>query len=94
MVSNGRESEKMVIEKRLTARGVYGTIDKPLVFDSDSPDMDADVAATGRLVLISGTTRIRSRLRRICHQPRWVEWPRIADANKAEDELVVRGPTA
>ena len=33
----------------------------------------------------------RSELRKICHQPRWVEWPKIADAGSAEKRLVVKG---
>lgn len=36
----------------------------------------------------------RERLRRICHQPRWVEWPNIASAAKAEKQITVKGPTA
>ena len=31
------------------------------------------------------------RLENICHQPRWVEWPPIADPREAEKNLVVRG---
>jgi hypothetical protein len=34
----------------------------------------------------------RERLREICHQPRWVEWPKIADPREAEKEIVVKGP--
>jgi hypothetical protein len=30
-------------------------------------------------------------LESICHQPRWVEWPRIADPREAEKMLVVKG---
>ncbi|MCI0692780.1 hypothetical protein L0337_12350 [candidate division KSB1 bacterium] len=30
------------------------------------------------------------RLEVICHQPRWVEWPRIADPREAEKKLVVK----
>ncbi|MBU4332133.1 hypothetical protein KKD19_01240 [Patescibacteria group bacterium] len=37
----------------------------------------------------------RQELRTICHQPRWVEWPRgIATAAKAEKGIVVKGPRA
>lgn len=31
------------------------------------------------------------RLESICHQPRWVEWPRIADPREAEKDLIVKG---
>jgi hypothetical protein len=31
------------------------------------------------------------RLENICHQPRWVEWPPIADPREAEKGLVVKG---
>lgn len=34
----------------------------------------------------------RQRLRKICHQPRWVEWPQIASAEKAEKLLKIDGP--
>lgn len=34
----------------------------------------------------------RESLRAICHQPRWVEWPRMGDARKAEKRIVVKGP--
>ena len=33
----------------------------------------------------------RHRLRKICHQERWVEWPPIADASKATKKLVIKG---
>ena len=36
----------------------------------------------------------RACLRKICHSPRWVEWPEIADASKAEMEISICGPTA
>lgn len=31
-----------------------------------------------------------ARLESICHQPRWVEWPPIADSREAEKMLVVK----
>ena len=35
--------------------------------------------------------RFRNRLRKICHQPRWVEWPRMGDPKEAEKKWVVKG---
>jgi hypothetical protein len=36
-------------------------------------------------------TEFRERLRQICHQPRWVEWPKIGDVREAEKKIVVKG---
>ena len=33
----------------------------------------------------------RESLRDICHQPRWVEWPKVADLREAEKKIVVKG---
>jgi hypothetical protein len=37
-------------------------------------------------------TEIREKIRKICHQPRWVEWPKIGDVREAEKKIVVKGP--
>lgn len=38
--------------------------------------------------------KYRQRLRKICHQERWVEWPNIANPSKAEKQLTIKGPTS
>ena len=39
-------------------------------------------------------TTYLGKIRKICHQKRWVEWPKIADAAKAEKEIIIRGPSS
>jgi len=34
----------------------------------------------------------RQELRKICHQPRWVEWPSLTRPNKAEKFIIIKGP--
>jgi len=36
----------------------------------------------------------RVKLRKICHQKRWVEWPDIATPSKAEKKLIIKGKQA
>jgi len=36
----------------------------------------------------------RERLRAICHQPRWVEWPRLRTASKCDGRFVVKSKGA
>lgn len=31
-------------------------------------------------------------IRKICHQQRWVEWPKIRSAKRAEKKVIVKGP--
>ena len=38
--------------------------------------------------------RIRGDLRAMCHSERWVEWPQVASAEKAEPRIVIRGPVS
>ena len=35
--------------------------------------------------------QVQGRIRAICHQPRWVEWPPLRTAAKCDDKLVVKG---
>ena len=37
---------------------------------------------------------VQGRIRAICHQARWVEWPHLRTAAKADGRYVVRGPSA
>jgi len=39
-------------------------------------------------------TNFLGKVRSICHQKRWVEWPPVADAAKAEKKIVTRGPSS